>query len=42
MKTDLSSERGATVAEYAIIAGVLGVVGVSTYAKFKRRKEKQA
>ncbi|MEL6827564.1 MAG: hypothetical protein AAFN91_15055 [Pseudomonadota bacterium] len=37
---DLSSEDGAAVFEYAMIAGVLGVVTVATLAKWRRRSQK--
>ncbi|MEM7329116.1 MAG: hypothetical protein AAF437_10270 [Pseudomonadota bacterium] len=35
---DLSSERAATTAEYAMIAGVLGVVAVAILARLRRRR----
>jgi len=42
LETAMTCEDGATVAEYAILACVLGIVGLSTYSKLKRRKTKPA
>ncbi|MEM9570071.1 MAG: hypothetical protein AAF996_01305 [Pseudomonadota bacterium] len=40
LRDKASSERGATAVEYGLLAGVFGIVAVSTWSKFKRRDEK--
>ncbi|MEL7107731.1 MAG: hypothetical protein AAGJ68_07820 [Pseudomonadota bacterium] len=41
-KTFSESESGATVAEYAMIAGVFGLVGLAMFSRIKKRKKNAA